>query len=78
VNPIQTLLGPASVLTNFAGNKSCLRNGYTPALTHVPAPAKTSTNPIKIAASIVDRVQGVRIVDNSGYKPELPITMEYL
>jgi hypothetical protein len=33
---------------------------------HVPAPARTNTNPMKIAASIVDKVQGVRMVDNSG------------
>jgi hypothetical protein len=31
------------------------------AVAHVPAPAKTSTNPVNIAASMVDRVQGVRM-----------------
>jgi hypothetical protein len=41
-----------------------------PTAAHVPAPARTTTNATKSVASIVDRVQLVGIVDNSGTQLE--------
>jgi hypothetical protein len=38
----------------------------------VPAPAKISTSPMKIAASIVDKVQGVRMWITPGTSQNCP------
>ena len=49
---------------------SDLAIGRQPIAAHVPAPARMTTNATKSAASIVDRVQLVGIVDNSVTPPE--------
>jgi hypothetical protein len=53
---------PAAFLESCRGYRmSGLPTALADGRAHVPAPAKTSTNPMKIAASIVDKVQGVRM-----------------